>query len=235
MASSTPHITALVPMRHDSERVRGKNYRPLAGRPLFHHVVRALLGSGSISEVIIDTDSPTIADDCAEHFPSVRVIPRPEHLRDGSIPMNDVLLHDVAQGGRGRADDLFLQTHSTNPFLRSETIDRALERFLASRDAHDSLFGVTRWQTRLYRADGAAVNHNPQELLRTQDLEPLFEENSNLYVFSRQTLSRHGRRIGERPMLFEIDRLEATDIDDEQGWRLAEALVATGLLEPAHA
>ncbi|MEO0482172.1 MAG: acylneuraminate cytidylyltransferase family protein [Planctomycetota bacterium] len=237
----SPSITALVPMRHDSERVRGKNFRPLAGRPLYHHVVRALLACQHIDEIVIDTDSPTITEDCAQSFggsagPRVRVIPRPEHLRDGHIPMNEVLRHDTTQAGTGKPDDLFLQTHSTNPFLQTETITAAIEAFLAHRDQHDSLFGVTRWQTRLYDQHGSPINHNPTELLRTQDLPPVFEENSNLYLFTRAVIEATGRRMGERPRLFEIDRLEATDIDDEEGWRLAEALVLTGQLgQPAAA
>jgi len=235
-----PSVTALVPMRHDSERVKGKNFRPLAGRPLYHHVVRALAACPLIDEIVIDTDSPTITEDCARHFPAdtarVRVIPRPEHLRDGHIPMNDVLRHDVTQAGEGGPGDVFLQTHSTNPFLRSETITAAVETYLAGRETHDSLFGVTRWQTRLYDQHGAPINHDPARLLRTQDLPPIYEENSNLYLFTRAIIERTGRRIGDRPRLFEIDRLEATDIDDEEGWRLAEALVLTGrLTEPAGA
>ncbi|MEO0629946.1 MAG: acylneuraminate cytidylyltransferase family protein, partial [Planctomycetota bacterium] len=145
----------------------------------------------------------------------------------GGIPMNDDLLHNV-----GRLEvDQNLQTHSTNPLLRAGTIDLAVEAYFDGLDRHDSLFGVTRWQTRLYRADGSAVNHDPAVLARTQDLDPLFEENSNLYLFSRGVLEKHGRRIGATPQLFEIDRLEAMDIDDHTGWRLAEAIAHAGLLE----
>lgn len=222
-------VVALVPMRHDSERVPGKNYRPLAGVPLFQHVVRALLEVDEVGEVVIDTDSPTVADQCADVFPErVRVIPRPEHLRDGSIPMNDVLLHDVSQAQA----DLYLQTHSTNPFLRPGTIRRAIATLRDAWPERDSLFSVTRLQTRLYDEHGKPINHDPSVLLRTQDLPPVFEENSNLYLFTAETLRERKNRIGERPVLFEIDALEATDIDDETGFRLAEALAPIMLARP---
>lgn len=213
-------IAAFVPMRHSSERVKGKNYRPLGGRPLFHHIVGTLLACPLIDEVAIDTDSDLIAEDVAASFPEVRVIPRPEHLLGGDVPMNDVLLHDVTQVEA----DYYVQTHSTNPLLRTETVTTALESFLDQRDTHDSLFTVTPLQTRLWWPDGTAVNHDPKVLLRTQDLPPIMEENSCLYVFDRQTLEQRGNRIGERPLLYSLEPEEAWDIDEEIDWIVVEAL-----------
>ena len=214
-------VVAIVPMRHDSERVPGKNYRPLGGRPLFHHIVETLLASPAISRVAIDTDSDVVRDSARAAFPEVDVLERPPHLRDGMIPMNDVLLNDVdrIQG------DLYLQTHSTNPLLRTATVTAAVERLLGD-PASDSLFGVTRLQTRLWNADGTPMNHDRSVLVRTQDLPPVYEENSCLYLFTRDSLERHGSRIGERPILFEIPRDEAWDIDEEVDFRVAEALYA---------
>lgn len=213
-------IAALVPMRHESERVPGKNYRPLLGRPLYHYVIESLLACDEIDTVVIDTDSAVIREDAAARFPSVSVVDRPMHLRAGSIPMNDVLLNDVE-----RVDaDLYLQTHSTNPLLRPATISRAI-RELRENPNHDSLFSVTRLQTRLWSVGGIPVNHDPSVLLRTQDLPPLYEENSCLYLFTRELLEGRGTRIGQRPLLFEIDRDEAWDIDEESDFKVAIALM----------
>jgi CMP-N-acetylneuraminic acid synthetase len=217
---STPRLVAVVPMRHSSERVVGKNYRPFAGQPLYRHIVGQLLACPQIAEVVIDTDSPTIMEDAARHFPSVRLIERPAHLRDGATPMNDVLLNVVRQV----AADFYLQTHSTNPLLRAATIGAAIDRFLAAYPVYDSLFGVTRVQSRLWDALARPINHNAAILLRTQDLPPIYEENSNLYIFTRETLERRHNRIGERPLMFEIDRLEAWDIDEEPDFRIAELI-----------
>ncbi|HEY6609232.1 MAG TPA: acylneuraminate cytidylyltransferase family protein [Candidatus Limnocylindria bacterium] len=217
----TPRVVAIVPMRHDSERVPGKNYRELGGRPLFHHIVETLLASPRVATVVIDTDSDVIRDSARTAFPEIDVVERPPHLRDGMISMNDVLLHDV-----GRLDgDLFLQTHSTNPLLRTATVTDAIDRLLGDSEG-DSLFGVTRLQTRLWGADGQPMNHDRTVLMRTQDLPPVYEENSCLYLFSRESLERHGDRIGERPILFEIPRDEAWDIDEELDFRVVEALYA---------
>ena len=207
-------------MRHSSERVPGKNYRDFAGKPLYHHVVESLLACTAIQEVAIDTDSPFILEDAARHFPAVTLLERPPHLRAGEIPMNDVLLHTTGQ----LEADFFLQTHSTNPLLSAATIQKGVELFLAQYPIYDSLFTVTRLQTRLWDSLTRAVNHNPNILLRTQDLPPIYEENSCMYIFSRDILMRKHNRLGDRPFLFEIPREEAQDIDVELDFRIAEFL-----------
>ena len=213
-------VAALVPMRHESERVPGKNYRSFAGEPLYRRIVRSLLDCPMISQVLINTDSPVIMEDARRHFPQIRLIERPQSLRGGSVPMNDVLLYDVQQ----ISADYYLQTHSTNPLLRSETISRAIESFLHQYPIHDSLFSVTRVQSRLWDGLARAVNHNPAILLRTQDLPPIYGENSCLYLFTRSNLENRHNRIGERPLMFEIDSTESWDIDEELDFRVAEFL-----------
>lgn len=218
-------ITALVPMRHNSVRVPMKNYRLLAGKPLYQHIIATLLLCPEISEVAVDTDSPVIVDGLHAQFPQVRIIERPAHLTADTVPMNEILMYDTQQ----IEADFYLQTHSTNPLLRPETISRALRTFIGHYPAYDSLFSVTRVQTRFWDALARPVNHNPAILLRTQDLPPLYEENSCLYLFKRQTLELHRTRIGERPYLFEIEKTEAQDIDEESDFLIADLLLADRL------
>lgn len=213
-----PDIAALVPMRHDSERVKGKNFRSFANRPLYHSIIETLLNCQSIQTVVIDTDSPLILDDAQKYFPSVTLLQRPDHLREGTVPMNDVLLNTVTQ----IKADYYLQTHSTNPLLSSDTISRAIASFLKSVPVYDSLFSVTRLHARLWDSLARAINHNPSILLRTQDLPPMYLENSSLYIFTRNILESRHNRIGERPLMYEIDSLEALDIDEEYDFKIAE-------------
>jgi CMP-N-acetylneuraminic acid synthetase len=208
-------------MRHSSERVPGKNYRELAGKPLYHHIISALQACPEIAEVVVDTDSPVIMDGLKKHFLDVTILKRPENLRDGTVPMNEILLYDTSQVEA----DYYIQTHSTNPLLQSQTISQAIQAFLQSLDSHDSLFSVTRLQTRLYDQEGRAVNHDPGELLRTQDLPPIYEENSCIYIFDRQTIQMRGHRLGERPMMFEIETAEAWDIDEEIDFQITDFLM----------
>lgn len=217
-----PKLVALVPMRHHSQRVPGKNYRPLAGKPLFQYIVETLLQVPQVDQVVVDTDSEPIMAILKSDFPQVGVIDRPTHLRADDVSMNEILLHDTAQVPA----DFYLQTHSTNPLLRRETISQALRDFLGSYPKHDSLFSVTRLQTRLYDAAGRAINHDPSVLIQTQDLPPVYEENSCMYVFNRENLVRRRHRIGEHPLMFEIEAAEAWDIDEELDFAICEFLLS---------
>ncbi len=214
-------LAALVPMRHHSQRVPGKNYRPLAGKPLFQHIIETLLAVPEIETVMVDTDSEPVMDGVRRLFPTVKLIQRPEHLRADDVPMNDILLHDTAQVQA----DFYLQTHSTTPLLKPETVSRAIQSLFTNYPKNDSLFSVTRLQTRLYFQDGRAINHNPLELIQTQDLPPVYEENSCLYIFTRETLERKHHRIGDAPRMFEIDAAEAWDIDEELDFEITDFLM----------
>ena len=214
-------IVALVPMRHHSQRVPGKNYRPLAGKPLFHHILEALLACPEIQQVVVNTDSSEVIKGIRQHFPKVLVLERPEHLRADTIPMNEILLYDTAQVPA----DLYLQTHSTNPLLKTATISRAIQTLQAAYPGYDSLFGVTRVRTRLWDQLGRPINHNPAILLQTQDLPPIYEENSCVYLFTRENLERRRNRLGERPYMFEIERDEAWDIDEELDFSICDLLI----------
>jgi CMP-N-acetylneuraminic acid synthetase len=215
-----PKVVALVPMRHHSQRVPGKNYRLLAGKPLFHHVIETLLAVPEINEIVADTDSEPVIDSLRKNFPQVKIINRPEHLRADNVPMNDILIHDTEQAQA----DFYLQTHSTNPLLKAETVSRAIQSLITNYPKYDSLFSVTRLQTRLYDQHGTAINHNPRELIQTQDLPPVYEENSCLYIFNRENLLAKRHRISDHPLMFEIDADEAWDIDEELDFEICDFL-----------
>lgn len=214
-------LAALVPMRHTSERVPGKNYRYMAGKPLYAYIIDTLLDCKEIEAVVVDTDSPIILQGLHESYPQVRTLERPEHLRDGSIPMNEIIKYDLTQ----IKADFYLQTHSTNPLLTAPTLRKAIQEFFEAFPSKDSLFSVTRLQTRLWSEDGQPVNHDPSELIRTQDLAPVFEENSCIYIFSRQVFLDRNHRLGLRPLMYEIDRQESLDIDEELDFLIAEDLI----------
>jgi CMP-N-acetylneuraminic acid synthetase len=214
---------ALVPMRHHSERVPGKNYRQLAGRPLYSYILDTLQLVAAIDRIVVDTDSSTIADGIRRRFPDVVLLDRPQDLRAGDVPMNNVLVHDVNMV----PSRYYLQTHSTNPLLAAATIERAITAFERSWPECDSVFGVTRRQVRLWSEDGTPVNHDPAELLRTQDLSPVYEENSCLYLFEREGFLSRLNRIGASPQMFEIPPEQALDIDEELDFSVVDCLLRT--------
>jgi CMP-N-acetylneuraminic acid synthetase len=146
-------------------------------------------------------------------------VERPPELYGGEVPMTAILQHDAGLF----PSDWYLQTHSTNPLLSAATIRSAIQTLDSSLDVNDSLFTVNRLQTRLYGSDFSPLNHDPSVLLRTQDLPPVFEENSNIYLFSADQIA-NGQRFGSNPLLFEMDPLESVDIDEEHDFILAETL-----------
>lgn len=218
-------LVALLPMKAHSERVPGKNFRALGHKPLYAWMLDTLLAIDAIDTVVINTDAAAeLADDPRLRQPRVLLRERSAALCGDFVSMNLIIGDDIAAVPASS----YLMTHVTNPFLSAATIERALAAYAAGLAAGsaDSLFTVTRHQTRFYRADGSAINHDPANLIRTQDLEPWFEENSCMYLFSAASFARNHARIGDHPILFPIPKREAVDIDDQDDWNVATLLAA---------
>ena len=216
-------VVALLPMKAHSERVPGKNFRELNGKPLYRWILETLLSVDEISSVVINTDARNLLQETGlDESGRIVIRDRAPALCGDFVSMNRILEDDI----RAVPADTYLMTHTTNPLLRADTVQGALEMYRRSveQGSADSVFTVNKVQTRFYREDGTAVNHDPQNLIRTQDLEPWFEENSNLYVFSAASFRSTGARIGARPRMYVMDSTEAIDIDDAAGWTLAEAV-----------
>ncbi|EAK2629538.1 acylneuraminate cytidylyltransferase family protein [Campylobacter coli] len=215
-------INVLLPMKGNSERVKNKNMKDFNGFPLYHAIARTLLKSSYVNKIFINTDSDIIASDAKKNFrDDIVIIRRPLEIQGDFVSMNDIIAYDLTQCD----GEYFLQTHSTNPLLKTSTIDLAIKKFFDNLDLYDSLFSVTKVQTRFYDKNAKAINHNPQKLLRTQDLEPMYEENSNFYIFSKKSFELAGKkRIGLKPQIFSMNKLEAVDIDNPEDFILAELL-----------
>lgn len=216
-------IAALLPMKGNSERVPNKNLKNFAGEPLYCAIADKLIESDIIDLLVINTDSDEIASNALSRYGNrVKIIERPNSIRGDFVSMNEIIRHDLNLLNF----DHFIQTHSTNPLLKMKTLENAINFYFQSlSNGYDSVFSVTRLQTRLYRRNGEPLNHDPNELRRTQDLEPLFEENSNFYVFSKESFSNAGnKRIGLKPALYEVNKLEAIDIDEKEDFMLAELI-----------
>jgi CMP-N-acetylneuraminic acid synthetase len=207
-------------MKANSERVRGKNFREFCGKPLFRWMLDSLLAVPEIDAVVINTDARHIlADNGLVESERVIIRDRKPEICGDLVSMNLVLADDVANVDA----EAYLMTHTTNPLMSADTVQKALAAYRAGVAAGtaDSLFTVDKVQTRFYRADGSAVNHDPDNLIRTQDLEPWFEENSNLYIFSRDSFAKTQARIGKQPMMYEGPYFESIDIDTPQDWDFA--------------
>ncbi len=221
-APATSRIIALLPMKAHSARVSGKNFRDFCGKPLFRWMLETLLCIEEIDQVVINTDArETLAEHGLVDADRILIRDRKPELCGDFVSMNRVLADDIANV----AADLYLMTHTTNPLMKAETLRGALNAFQAAHaeGRADSLFTVDKVQARFYRADGSPVNHDPNNLIRTQDLEPWFQENSNLYIFTRSSFAKTQARIGVRPMMYESAKFESIDIDTPTDWDFAVA------------
>jgi len=220
---SSNRIVALLPMKAHSSRVPGKNFRDFCGKPLFRWILDTLLEVEEIDRVVINTDARSLLE---QHgIPKTnRILIRdrkPEICGD-DVSMNLVLDDDV----RNVDSDLYLMTHTTNPLISVQTIKRAFSLFHSEQISGniDSLFTVNKIQTRFYRSDLSPVNHDPQNLIPTQEIEPWYEENSNLYLFTASSFAKSKARIGDKPMMMETPVLESIDIDTPEEWEIAMSI-----------
>ena len=213
-------ITALMPMKENSERLPNKNIKLFNGKPLYQAVLSTLTKSKYIKEIIINTDIESILLSPEVHE-KVKIIERPNNLRDDFVPFFDIIEYDMSL----TSSNLFLQTHATNPILQTKTIDNAILEFYKN-ESCDSLLGVNKHNKRAYYSDKNPVNHDVHDkLLRTQDLEPIYIDSSCLYIFSRESFCKsENHRIGLNPHFFEMDEIESIDIDYEKDFLFAEMI-----------
>ena len=232
--SGSYKTVALLPMKAHSERVRGKNFRIFAGKPLFRWILDTLLSVEEIDKIVINTDARHIlADNGLTDSDRVLIRDRRPEICGGHISMNLVIEDDLAAVDA----ETFVMTHTTNPLLSGPSIQEAINAYEkgVANEGKDSLFTVNDYQTRFYRADGSAVNHDPDVLLPTQELETWYEENSNLYIFTKDSFKETNARIGRAPILFPTPTLESADIDNATQWRIAEIIaLAEMLVQTAH-
>lgn len=220
MTPRSERIVALLPMKAKSTRVKGKNFRDFCGKPLFRWVLDTLLEVDEIDQVVINTDARKIlAENGLVETGRILIRDRKPDICGDDVSMNLVLANDVANVPA----DVYLMTHTTNPLISADTIRQALASFQQAKASGtcDSLFTVDKVQTRFYRADCSPVNHDPNNLIPTQNLEPWFEENSNLYLFTAESFAKTGARIGSKPMMFEGPFFESVDIDTPEDWDFA--------------
>jgi CMP-N-acetylneuraminic acid synthetase len=183
-----------------------------------------LLSVDAIDTIIINTDARSIlAENGLLDSDRILIRDRPAEICGDLVSMNRVIENDIENVDA----DIYLMTHTTNPLLSRKSVESALAQYIDGlKNGADSLFTVNKVQTRFYDEHAAAINHDPDNLIRTQDLEPWYEENSNLYIFSKDSFEKTKARIGKAPAMFVTEPFESTDIDTPADWELAEVLVA---------
>lgn len=214
-------LTALVPIKQESERLKNKNFLDFCGQPMYQIVLDTLQGMNEITNIVIDTDSKLIKEDCSLRYSKAIIIDRPPHLIGNEITMNSIIEYDLSQV----QGEYFLQTHVTNPLLTVKTIKASIKNYFDMLSTFDSLLSVQQIKKRAYDYCGNPINHSNEKLEQTQMLPPINIENSNIFLFSRTSFfEAHKSRVGMRPQLFAMSSFESIDIDFEEDFLLAKLI-----------
>ena len=213
-------LTAVLPMRGGSKRVPRKNLRQLGGKPLFAWALEEVASLKIVDRLVVDSEDGEILEKVNELFPEIETSRRPKSLAGDRSSMIDVLKHFVDN----HQSDWYLQFHSTSPFIRGSEISEAWKQMMQAGRDYDSSFSVSRIQARMWSKEAKPINHDPENLLPTQELETIFVENSLFYFFSRDALFSSNNRIGSNPLMFPTSELSSVDIDTEDQFILADSI-----------
>lgn len=206
---------AIIPIKSNSQRVMGKNFRLLGGRPLFEHILDHAREAGCFDAIFVDTDSSLVKTYAQEH--GIGIIDRVPWLATDEANGNDLLVHALEMCP-GYAS--YVQLFATAPFLKAESISAAVKTLWQSNE-HDSVFTATESRGWYWR-DGIPVNYRPGILPRSQDISGLIKETTGLYGIRAEALIRYRCRIGRTPFVYLVSSQEAIDLDTEEDFRYAE-------------
>lgn len=219
-------IEALVPLKLNSLRLPNKNLLPLGKKPLFSWIVTAIMESEIIDRVSLFSSTRDFIDKLGHDDERISWVPRPTSLDGNETSITEVIRTFCLQSSA----DIVVLAHATSPFLRPSTIRECVEAVASGE--FDSAFAAIKMQ-KFSWFQGRPVNYSLDgPLPRTQDLNPLYVEQSGLYVFLRQQFLDTNQRIGSNPKIVEVDSLESVDIDEPQDLELAEVLVSRTIPTP---
>ncbi len=208
-------VVAFVPIKLNNERLPGKNTKKFYnGRPLISYILETLQKVSNIDEIYVYCSS----DEIKKYLPiSVKFLQRDNYLDLSTTSFNKVLttFADIVKA------DIYVLSHATAPFLKKETFEEAVEAVKSGE--YDSALSVQKLQEFLWK-NNKPFNYEPEKIPRTQDLEPYFMETCGMYVYTSELIKREQRRIGHKPYLVEVSKIEATDINNINDFEIANVL-----------
>jgi len=204
-------VVAFVPIKLNSQRLPNKNILPILGNPLCWHILNTLTQVKYIDETYVYCSDETIKN----YIPEKVIYLKREERLDGNL----VKGFDIYESFINDVDaDVYILAHTTSPFLKTITIESALEKML--NEGYDSTFSAQRIQTFTWYK-GKPINYDLNDVPRTQDMEPIYVETSGFFMFEKEVFTEYRRRIGFKPYIQEIDSVEAVDIDTKEDYEFA--------------
>lgn len=208
-------IIAIMPIKMNNERLPGKNTKILGKKPLLQYELDSLVETELLDEIDVFCSS----EDIQEYLPEkVNFVKRSEEL---DLPTSNFT--QIFEAFMSEKDaDIYVYAHATAPFITVDTMKECIEAVQSGK--YDSAFCAIKLQDYLWK-NGEPLNFDASNVPRTQDLEPIYQETSGVYVFTKEVFEKYHRRIGKNPYIKEVSFKEAVDIDEAEDFRLAEVLV----------
>ena len=211
-------IAAFIPIKLNNQRLPGKNTMLLNGRPTCDYIFKTISAVDTIDEKYVYCSDEAIKTYIAPYEEKgLRFLKRDSYL-DGfqvkGLEIIDRFVKDVDA-------DIYVLTHVTQPFTKAESIKNALDKVISGE--YDSAFSAVVLQDYMWM-NGQPFNYDMKNIVRTQDLEPIYMETGAFFIFRKEVFTNLGQRIGENPYIYEIDQFEAVDIDTAEDFEFAKAV-----------
>ncbi|WP_343338762.1 hypothetical protein TPELB_09680 [Terrisporobacter petrolearius] len=208
-------IVAFVPIKMNNERFPGKNTKCFDdGTPLVQCILKSLVNVPEIDETYVYCSNEKIKDYLIE---GVKYIKRSEELDTAQATSQDIIDSFMQEVDA----DVYVLSHATSPFVKEEKISICINK--VKNENYDSAFTAEKLQHLLW-SENKPLNFDAENIPRTQDLVPIYNEVSAAYVFKKDTFKKLNRRIGLNPYICEVSALEATDIDYPEDFEIANVL-----------
>lgn len=212
---------AFVPIRLNSKRVLGKNLKLLGNKPLMCYILETLAKIKKIDEVYVYCSDERVV----QYLPSgIKFLKRPEFL-----DRDETLGKEIYEEFTKNIDaDVYVLAHTTSPFMKKETFENALDKILS--ENYDSAFSAEKIQTFAW-FQGRTLNYDLKEIPRTQTIEPVYVETSAFFMFKRDVWKTYKQRIGFKPYMALVNKIEGVDIDWPEDFEFAQKILDTYQVE----
>lgn len=213
-------IVSFIPIKLNNQRLPGKNTMLLDDRPTCDYIFKTISNIDLINEKYVYCSNESIKPYIAPYEDKgLKFLKRDSYL-DGyqikGLEIIDRFVKDIDA-------DIYVLTHVTQPFTKKESIENALKKVISGQ--YDSAFSAVVLQDYMWM-NGRPFNYDMKNIVRTQDLIPIYMETGAFFIFRKEVFTELGQRIGNTPYIYEIDSFEAVDIDTAEDFRFAEAVAA---------
>ena len=205
-----------IPIKLNNQRLPGKNTMLLNGKPVCEYLFETVSGIENIDEKYVYCSDEQIKQYMTGELTFLKRDPYLDGSEVKGLEIIDYFIRDVDA-------DINIQTHDTQPFTKKDSIMKGLKKVLSGE--YDSAFSATVLQDYLWM-HGKPLNYDMKNIVRTQDLEPIYMETGAFFIFRKEVFTQLGQRIGEKPFICEIDPFEAVDIDTAEDFEFARAVAA---------